>query len=1309
MKKGLIWVIIELVLVLLFTSLKVAGQTDVPVNLQDGTPQISIPLGTVTDKGLSLPISLNYISKGVKVNSTEAGEDYVGIGWKLQAGGKIGRKVNGLPDDYISDTRKGWLFENTANSIKNYSLSSDTSQATCTDEIADWNQFYNTAGFKYTDTEPDEFFIELPNISIKFVFDENKEIRTIPYQDIKIIPYYLSNQTSRQISKFEVITNDGIKYVFSDEEFTCKGARPGPDNPSVYTKLYQREFDLYNEVEETKNGSTMYPGVVYNSSWNLTEIISPLNGKITFSYVSEGPIAPFNSVTGKYFFLNEDYKKVNLMKSNNTILPLSYEIVEKTSKKRLRYITAETGDRFYINYYIDDNDGLNAHHQRKLNFVYNSMSFFKGTGKNSESIHYRSFDLSYYVTSDPTQNNPKRRTFLKSVQEYVQCYRFPPFQFSYYGIDNSISLLPEPNSKSKDYWGYYNGAENSVLHPQLTVNGILYNGANRNVNPQTINIGALAKIVYPPGGSVAFEYEPQTYWDGSGSLYGPGIRVKRVKSYDAIDNGNFKDVEYNYNTTTGVSSGYLKYPPVFTIKSHLGLLRSEDNLSDLENLEYEQVTVKQAGKGKIVYQYLKPPTFPQILYDTDVNSSYDDWFATRVKIARNQTNSNKCNIRSYFSSDYYSYPFPKNSTYDFNSGLLSKKIIFNESGKIEQEHLYEYERLTNNPQKVKGIYVDYTGELDLILADYYYLVNVDMLLKSEKTITYDPLVINLKSESNTNYFYESPYHKYLSRTVKQNSDGTFFQTKYKYVKDFPINIQQDEATAALKRMQDNNIINSPVEVISSVLKNGQEKVMGATLTKYKYTGTSFPGLVDEVYQLPAVDVFTPATLINNASMQQFSYDSNYLLLKKVEEYDEVGNPLTISDRKRNKQSFHWGYNKKWPVVEINNASWSEVVYSGWETQTNNEFVTENNLYDPFTGRSGLLLEYPIEKTINLTEGKHLKISCWMRDCDIGYLTVELIGQNTTKTYNFNYTDNCKWRWFEQVFDATMFSGNVTVRITATDQTYIDELALYPADASIKTYTYNPVLGKTSETDARGNITFYQYDNLGRIRFTKDRDNNILTQVDYKFKNDIPPVYSSDFTSNIYESNFYWPEKDDSKIYNQDTWVFRPINVCLPEVSHTWYVNGVIKTTNANLIYQFTSPGQYIIKHKVNHPVYGEKITEVQREVLPTKLIAYVTTSDPRITTWCNYQDNNYQKTFHAEVRSGLSNGPVTYTWYYQRTTPSGLNIQKISGGGTSNNFIVLKYPYDYEVYCVVSGAGQFHESNKVDISYQSDCNIELDE
>ena len=63
---------------------------------------------------------------------------------------------------------------------------------------------------------------------------------------------------------------------------------------------------------------------------------------------------------------------------------------------------------------------------------------------------------------------------------------------------------------------------------------------------------------------------------------------------------------------------------------------------------------------------------------------------------------------------------------------------------------------------------------------------------------------------------------------------------------------------------------------------------------------------------------------------------------------------------------------------------------------------------------------------------------------------------------------------------------------------IDEIRICPVDALMTTYTYDPLVGVTSVTDARYITTYYVYDEFGRLEFVKDHNGDILQKYDYHY-------------------------------------------------------------------------------------------------------------------------------------------------------------------------------------------------------------------
>jgi len=133
---------------------------DIPVSYFTGVPSINVPIFTLQEGSLNVPISLSYHASGIKVAETAS---WVGIGWSLNAGGMITRTILGIADEkndgYYNDGIN--LTDTTLSTIQ---------------EIANGT----------LDSEPDLFNFNVNGYSGKFYFDQNKEAHFIPKQDLKI-------------------------------------------------------------------------------------------------------------------------------------------------------------------------------------------------------------------------------------------------------------------------------------------------------------------------------------------------------------------------------------------------------------------------------------------------------------------------------------------------------------------------------------------------------------------------------------------------------------------------------------------------------------------------------------------------------------------------------------------------------------------------------------------------------------------------------------------------------------------------------------------------------------------------------------------------------------------------------------------------------------------------------------------------------------------------------------------------------------------------------------------------------------------
>ena len=473
--------------------------TDVQVGMHTGTPAINVPIYSLQDGAVSVPISLSYHASGVRVGEPAG---MTGLGWALSAGGRIMRTVVGKPDEgpngYLT---RGTQYSTVPQMSALYPIIPGSSEHESVTQVA--SGLY--------DGEADVFSFDFAGYAGKFHFDSDGSIVLVPKQNLKIEPTFGNSLSDLyRLKGFTITTPDGNKYFFGID----------PDAPSA-TPVSEIIFSAYlGEATEMLSG------------WMLTKVRS-------FDY-TQGT-GRGTQVTFEYE--NEQYGYKNLGSCNSTrmfvIGMCGYETYFKARTKRIRFITSSNNEKVSFAY------GSNREDLR----YYNETSPGTTHAKSLASIQVQdngvlcknfNFSYSYWIdNSTHAIGQPEdKRLRLDRIQE-VSCdgsIEIPPYIFSYIGEN----FLPNRMSKAIDHWGFYNGADqnndNSGLNLPLIEEYTTYIGEPRQ-NPATgvwqypgdpvlisfpgqsdrsthevpMLLGTLNKITYPTGGEHEFEYEANDY------------------------------------------------------------------------------------------------------------------------------------------------------------------------------------------------------------------------------------------------------------------------------------------------------------------------------------------------------------------------------------------------------------------------------------------------------------------------------------------------------------------------------------------------------------------------------------------------------------------------------------------------------------------------------------------------------------------------------------------------------------------------------------------------------------------------------
>jgi hypothetical protein len=463
---------------------------DIPVSYHTGIPQVSLPIYTVQEGTLSLPVSISYHAGGIKVMEPASS---VGAGWSLSAGGVITRTVMGAPDEkgtsnvdnhshgYFSDYGfHSYLYEGTDNNGRPY---------------ANWTPF--SEGKK--DGEPDLFFFNFAGYSGKFYFHDDRTPVVVPEQDIKI--EYSYPAVGQSIAAFTITTPDGTKYYFgrtsaTDDVDPVEITNPASDQSGLEFGKVISSWYLNKIVSADNNFSISLKYEAENYAFHMLSMF-PIN----FSPLYGGP-GPNFSYPYEYKVIKNIVSGVRLDKiifSNGQVNFIPGNLREDLGDHSMVQVTPEavTDEARTVGAIEITNNGDVC---RRFNFTYN---YFEDN--TSDQL---SGSLTIYGNSIQTD---KKRLKLVSVQEQ-SCNGAvinPPHVFEYF-----TEAMPRRLSFGQDHWGFYNGVTtNQTLIPTYTTNNYtVVPGANRNSSFPAMRAGALKKIHYPTGGFSEFEFEAHKTW-----------------------------------------------------------------------------------------------------------------------------------------------------------------------------------------------------------------------------------------------------------------------------------------------------------------------------------------------------------------------------------------------------------------------------------------------------------------------------------------------------------------------------------------------------------------------------------------------------------------------------------------------------------------------------------------------------------------------------------------------------------------------------------------------------------------------------
>ena len=589
---------------------------------------------------------------------------------------------------------------------------------------------------------------------------------------------------------------------------------------------------------------------------------------------------------------------------------------------------------------------------------------------------------------------------------------------------------------------------------------------------------------------------------------GGGLRIKRIIDHDSVNSANdkIKRFIYHYWADSNSDGALEEYSygkrmskpnyayfmntheyvtncglvpnccTTYGFSSHL--MRASDSNTPLNGsaggavVGYSQVTVlegENGENGKTVYRYINTPDI--------INPCNDD---------------NKLPMFP---------PFGSTVPEQLNGSVISQ-VDYTANGKKVKEVINTYNSIMDNENTIYALdarpYQNYITTLsqppsrtravsqtcDRRLLFYWLQKSVWNYLDSTSEKIYAQGDDTKYEDITTKYFYEDTSHLLPTRIITRNSKGETITTRNSYPLSYATLISPDAITQGILNLKNKHIINAPVEkYVQKINSSGSNaRVTSGVITAY---GSSLPRPILS-YSTETVSPITnfSALVINSGGA---TLDSRYKPQIYFDGFDSHGNIIQQHKANDISTAYIWDYNSSLLIAESLNAASNEIAYTSFEWNGSGNWTVPSstrNTVDAITGKKSYKLSSgSITKAIANT-AKSYVITFWTRS---GTATVNGSSASTSLTRN-------GWTYNE----ITIPTGVTSVSIAGTAT--IDELRLYPSDAQMITYTHEPLVGLTAQSDINNRINYYEYDGLGRLMLVRDMLGNIIKTINYHYKN-----------------------------------------------------------------------------------------------------------------------------------------------------------------------------------------------------------------
>ena len=583
-----------------------------------------------------------------------------------------------------------------------------------------------------------------------------------------------------------------------------------------------------------------------------------------------------------------------------------------------------------------------------------------------------------------------------------------------------------------------------------------------------------------------------------------GLRVKEILNYDKnYVLANSQLYEYTFD---GISSGINMSPFEFIINQY--------------DLFYNNYTYRQPCclLGSIYFPF-DCHTFINI-GSTSFNNVSHAAKGNQIgysKVLRRQISSEEQNSgysMFYFVNEPTSYQPVRLPYYpgvkNLKNGIILKEEHYNNNKDTVYKKTYNYSNAFGSNKSVMGLITlknnhefcqdpllvkSVVGQVYYKISDWWFLERIleeKFDLNGQKTIS-----------SEINYKY-NPLNRLPSQITNSYLEGLGIKEvsqKIKYVGDYSVYV-----LPFFKNLIDNHILDKKIKIE----KIENDFLVDGKLTRFTDFGEPE---IEYIYENPVISF--PEDHNASVFLQQ-NYNPKREFSYSHGSNSALANLVSLKEKNNLSNSIDWGYAYSKPISFTINSTSMESLHTSFENNESNDWslYSENTILKVDGGaHTG---EYVVKTNSNagpfktflvgLEAEKHpgYTASVWVKGGSGAFIHIEVDGNWSTHVRKNNVDDPQQWNLIEIEIPKSnyesLLNSNLTFKVyVGGDANALwDDIRFHPSDASMTTYTYAPLIGMTSQSDANNLPTYYEYDPFGRLKLIRDHKKNILKTFEYNY-------------------------------------------------------------------------------------------------------------------------------------------------------------------------------------------------------------------